>query len=1293
MKKQKANKRFSIIFCITLVFSLFGPYIGPTSKTLGASNVPVAVMNSGFEEIVIPGWSLVTNNPSTSISISEDKANSGTKSLHFKDSNSNTSGGNLQVTSEKIPVNSSQTYKAKAFVNVVSQSHSIGYEVHYFNAENQKVGTATFINFRSTDLGTNQWTEMSVPFTVPEGATQVELRFNSGHPSNTEAYFDDVKIVKDSDSSETLPVNASFEEDVVFPGWSQVTKNPSTSIAFSSEKARTRSKSLYFLDSNSNSTNGNLQVTSDKVSVIAGESYTAKAFVNVVRQSHSIGFEVHYFNNENQRVGAATFINFGAAMLGTDKWTEIQVPFTVPEGASKAELRFNSGHPSITEAYFDDVSVVGTSVSEPPAEDIHAEVVNPGFEEKVLDGNIPGWKSEFEGPGIQVSSERSRTGAQSLHLHDTSDKAGVSVLSDKVAVEAGASYLLTVFSNVVSQTHNVVTEIRYFDKDNKKITDHRELNGNLPKNEWVDLKVFSVAPENAAYARLAFYSGGISLTEVYFDDVTFKKVTDESQFDRTYADPINLGEMVHVQLGQAGIIQENSLGENEVYYHSNGHPGTFSVLDAETGKLKFSKVINNTEAVWAITIGSDKNVYFAGTSDGKLYRYVPERKVVEDLGANPTAGWVWDIEATSDGKIYGATYPGAGVFEYDIKTGTFRDFGSVTNQDYARGLAVDGDYLYVGIGTTKHLYKINRHTGEKEEILIEGHSGENGTIQDIWVVNGKLLVAVSTINMLVLNQETLKVEGSFNFSNMISEPDPNEPNMIYYKNGTEFYKYDLDTNTEMLIEGLPVLPDTPRVKDMAWITLSTGEPVLAMVTQYGEYMLYNPKTNEMTFISLDLASTAVAIQSLKSGPDGKLYMGGYQRGMSVFNPFTKEIEVNISSFAQPEGIGFLNDTIYFGTYVGAMMYSYAPTQPVDLNSNPKLEYDIEDEQDRPFAITSGENKLFVGTIPDYGVLGGVLAIYDADTKEWSQQRNIVQDQSIISLAYKDGKLYGGTSVWGGLGINPKAEEAKIFVWDVEKGEKIAEFTPKIPGIDATPRMIGDLSIGPDGFLWGAVEGTIFKMDPETYEVVDSKVIRPSLYNSSKWFPYRLEWGPDGMLYTTLSRKLIVIDPETLDYKVLVDDFMNSMTVGVDGSIYYALGSELYKIPVPETDATLTTISIDGKTIEGFQPGKLNYTINTAPTENIVVETGQQGANVEFVHGTEKTEIIVTGTDGVSKLRYIISWGESQCRPGKPDKPGKPENPGRPDKPGKPDKACKPDKPGKPDNPGRPDKAGIEKNNR
>src|SRR6185312_256225 len=106
----------------------------------------------------------------------------------------------------------------------------------------------------------------------------------------------------------------------------------------------------------------------------------------------------------------------------------------------------------------------------------------------------------------------------------------------------------------------------------------------------------STVPSNAVYARIAFYSGDPSLTEAYFDDISFSIEEPEIPLDREYEAPVNLGEKVYVNLGQAGAVQTNANGENEAYFVTNGKPGTFFVVDAETGKLKFQEVIPNTIA-------------------------------------------------------------------------------------------------------------------------------------------------------------------------------------------------------------------------------------------------------------------------------------------------------------------------------------------------------------------------------------------------------------------------------------------------------------------------------------------------------------------------------------------------------------------------------------------------------------------------------------------------------------------------------------------------------------------------
>lgn len=1059
-------------------------------------------------------------------------------------------------------------------------------------------------------------------------------------------------------------VNPGFEMDLVdgtIPGWSLITQNTVSTVTVSTYKAHSGSKSLHFHNS---SAEEQLQVSSQAIPVVPGGKYNAKAFAYVVSQTHSIGYEVHYYNNQGDKVGKADFINFAKGKLKLNEWNELVVRFEVPAEATQIQLRFNSGRIAVTEVYFDDVSI---ELLEAPSDtEYPREVLNPGFEQDAVDARIPHWAIDPVTSGtVELSKDRTHNGTYSLHFVDSvadAGSTGLRVFSDKIAVAPNESYIASSFVNVVKQTHNIVLEVHYYNAQDVRVAVKQELfSGNsLGTNQWSEMKLLTTAPAGAAYARIGLYSGGISLTEAYFDDAAFEIVPPEVPLERDYQEPVDLGPMVSVSLGQAGAIQQNVLGDNEVYFHTNGKPGTFVVVDGETGKLKFSQVIPNTEATWAMTIGPDQNVYFAGTGDGKLYRYLPAKKEVELLGVNPSDSWVWDLEAAPDGKIYGATYNDKSygkVFEYDIHTGKFRDYGTIMDgQDYVRGIAVDEKYIYAGLGTSIHLFRIDRVTGEKTEIIIPDNelnlaTGDTGTIADVFVVNGKLFVSVSTINMVVMNMETYEIEHTFQYSNMISEPSPFNPNLIYYKNGTELFQYDFSTNRSSQIELSVPLPDTIRVKDMQWIKLQSGpkagQTVLTIITQYGEYILYDPTDQWLSFIELEISPQPVAIQALEKGTDGRIYLGGYQRGMSIYNPFTNQIDLNISSFAQPEGIGFLNDHVYYGTYVAAVMYRLDPSQPMELNTNPRMVYPFENMQDRPFAITSGDNKLFVGTVPDYGLLGGSLAIYDETADHWTQFDNFVENQSIMALAYKDGYLYGGTTIWGGLGINPSEPAAKLFIWDVAKGRKVAEFTPQIPGIDEAPKMIGELSFGPDGYLWGAVDGTIFAMDVDTNEVVKSKLIRPSLYNSSKWKPYRLEWSPDGMLYTTLSRKLIVIDPETLQHKTIVDGFVNDMAIGIDGSIYYSpdASTNMSRIAIPETDATLSAIHVNGMPLESFSPGILQYTypLSSADDVQAVAKQSEAVVHVESVSEQKQTIIHVTAKDGKSTLQYKINWKPADPR--------------------------------------------------
>lgn len=397
----------------------------------------------------------------------------------------------------------------------------------------------------------------------------------------------------------------------------------------------------------------------------------------------------------------------------------------------------------------------------------------------------------------------------------------------------------------------------------------------------------------------------------------------------------------------------------------------------------------------------------------------------------------------------------------------------------------------------------------------------------------------------------------------------------------------------------------------------------------GGYAVYDPTDNTAATVSLCTVGQPVDIQSLEKGPDGKLYIGGYMHGASIYDIDKGDVVNSSKIIDQPEGIGFLNGKAYFGTYGSAVIYSYDPSEPFNFidngTGNPSLAYDIGNDQDRPFVLTSGDNKLFVGTIPDYGKLGGALTIYDANStsdNKWTEYSNIVTDQSIVGLAYKDGMLYGGTSIYGGLGINPTQSEAKLFIWDVANGKKVSEISLNIPGLDK-PQLIGSLSFGPDGNLYGIADGAIFVMDPSTHEIIRSKVITNVDYSSSStWRPYYIRWGADGMLYTTIGRNIVVFDPETLAYDTLAGG-VSLMTLGDDGNIYYASGSELMKLPLIKNANRLSSVVISVTKSTICKNRMCNVTISAkmsdgtnADLSNAAIEYFTDNPNVISINNNE-----------------------------------------------------------------------------
>ncbi|WP_162848310.1 S-layer homology domain-containing protein [Paenibacillus nanensis] len=863
-------------------------------------------------------------------------------------------------------------------------------------------------------------------------------------------------------------------------------------------------------------------------------------------------------------------------------------------------------------------------------------VPNGSFEQ-ASDG-YPGWTTvpamPAEGLHVEIRQDRASEGTNSLYMTDSTASKSLEVMSELIPITPGETYSVT--SDIYVEAKSVRMYLRF-----KKSGSSTDLSGSAntvlanKAGVWDTVKLEGVAPADAEFAQITFYYGASGVgTLANIDNVRLERKIAADPLELVYDSPVMIGDAVSYALSQSAAYGIGPDGNWEQYVTTVGSPVSFHVVDAVTGELKFTQPIaGSSDTIWAIAKGSDGNMYFS--SNGVLYRYVVAERKIEALGENPSNKQVFDLKASNDGKLYGGTYSNTNmgrVFEYDIASGEFTDLGVIKEgQQYVRGLGVTDDYVYAGIGTTAHVMRINRETKEITEIVIPGISGTSKTISEVDVYGGKLF-AYSGDQLYVLDEATGAYVTTIEFQTKISPPSPHQPNLIYYKLDGELYTYDLTANVTAKVEGIPELPADTAVKSHAWITPDSGpfagRTVLAGMAAFGESFLYDPIRNEYAEHAADVPASPTTVNALET--DGRyLYIGGYQRGMSIYDTQTGQFVYSNKEFHQPEGIGFLGGAVYFGTYSGAVMYRLDMSKPFSYSElgggNPGMALNIEELQDRPFTMTEGDGKLFIGTFPTYGQLGGALTIAEetagASGVELRAETfaNIVPNQSLFGLAYHDGKVFGGTSVWGGLGVTPTEAEAKLFVFDTATKQVTASFTPEIPGVDGEVKLIGELSVGPDGLIWGILDGfvsesagydaAIFAMNPDTLEIVKSKVVTASPYNTSKYRPYYIRWGEDGLMYTTIGRKLIAIDPEDLRSAQVIPGTVNLMAQTADGSLYYAQGSKLHKVPVQLDRAALTV------TATRFEAGS-----SVDASVQVLLKNGEQaalgGATVSYVSSDE-----------------------------------------------------------------------------
>lgn len=667
-----------------------------------------------------------------------------------------------------------------------------------------------------------------------------------------------------------------------------------------------------------------------------------------------------------------------------------------------------------------------------------------------------------------------------------------------------------------------------------------------------------------------------------------------------FGEPELVGEPIPAVVAAMEAVTGVEDGNNVMYTTVNGSPAVFQVVDLETEEVLRTFPLDGVGQSWTHAITPDGDVYIGSSSSPLLYRYSPQSQDVELLAEVPGVTSLWSIDSDEDGNVYIGSFADSGsakVVKWDSDSDSLVDLGPVAQgESYVRGLAHHDGVVYAGTGSAEPgLWAVDAETGDSDQIPIPDLPELEGATMsfvygvdaaDGWIFlyyTGSAADDSELSLFLAYNVEEERWSENYQVGYSGNFASPARDGQVYFQAGGSVWSFDTATE-EIADTGLAL---NVALRNPQWVDVSDRYPDLTgeslMTIHYNGQVSYLNFEEELVHTTDPIAAgAAMPIHSLARGPDGNIYSSGYMgASASAYNPGAGEFEQPYE-IGQAESIVAHGDEVIFGVYPGAHLYSFDTTRPPSEN-NPEQIHTVPGGQDRPYAAASVDDVLLIGTIPDYGALGGTLTIREGggDWVTWTAEELGVPDQSITGVTYRDDTIYASTAVWGGLGVEPIATEAEVLSIDAGTGEVLQRVT--LETSQGLARHVGELRFGPDNLLWAAAYGSLVALDPETLDVVKSVEVAPVDWSDfpygHMWRPIHLEFGAGGLAYTTLGHELVVVDPVTLEHRSLAP-FAERLALDDDGNLYYNAQTELARVSVQADEWGVLRQAIEGYVASG-----------------------------------------------------------------------------------------------------------------
>lgn len=548
-------------------------------------------------------------------------------------------------------------------------------------------------------------------------------------------------------------------------------------------------------------------------------------------------------------------------------------------------------------------------------------------------------------------------------------------------------------------------------------------------------------------------------------------------------------------------------------------------IDPATGEVERYELPPGKSA-WNSIVGPDDRVYLGVAGGGPgvaLWAFDPARpeagiEHVADLSDTETV--IWRL-AADDHAIYGGTYPHALVLEYEIDTGAVKQHGPFTETGtYARPIFAGADgWVYAAIGTAEwDLIALDPETGEFHSVRTD-EQRRGSMLPPGWQAWGRIYRA--------------------------------QDRTVYYWDNDGWHR---------LWEGESIAIPDDQIGRWEKQPLEDGR-VLGVLGSDGRYSLVDRATEEVTWQRFEYEAPGSRLFMVAPGPAGQIY-GSTIIPLVMFrqDPATGQNE----QLGNPTAVGgeiysmaALDGRLWIAAYPGAYLSVYDPARPWEFgtepDSNPRGFGQLGPGHHRPHALIVGpDEQLYIGSTPDYGQLGGAMAIFDPERFELTASyRDLVPGQSITALAYdpQTGLVFGGTNITGGLGSTPTATEAVVYAWDPAAKRLVWQVAP----ITGSQGVTGLALAG--GRLVASVKGdNVCVLDPATGEVLSRAKVPSGWVHSAA-----LAAHTDGFVYGLTGSCIYRADPAT-GAVTEVASFPAGINCGIavtERGVYFGSGTHLW----------------------------------------------------------------------------------------------------------------------------------------